>query len=149
MLIWIQSPHEDNLSSCERYKIITSKALGTMHAQHFLITEWEQSIYDSSHFDIGCFRAEPTNYEWCLHPSDTFAYRSTHNNLFLRLTHNPQVKKVCRYIQTTFFFPFVLFCFLFALFFLQTFHYIMTKEVDEEAFFSSKYSLFQQPELFF
>ena len=33
VLIWnIQSPHEDNLSSCERYKIITSKALGTMHA---------------------------------------------------------------------------------------------------------------------
>ena len=88
-----------------------------MHAQHFLITERERSIYDSCHFDIGCFRAEPTNYEWCLHPSDTFAYRSTHNNLFLRLTHNPQVKKVCRYIQTTFFFPFVLFCFLFALFF--------------------------------
>ena len=30
----IQSPNEDNLLSCERYKIITSKALGTMHAQN-------------------------------------------------------------------------------------------------------------------
>ena len=39
--------HEDNLSSCERYKIKTSKALGTMHAQHFLIAEGERSIYDS------------------------------------------------------------------------------------------------------
>ena len=34
----IQSPHEDNLSSCESYKIITSKALGTMYAQHSLIS---------------------------------------------------------------------------------------------------------------
>lgn len=25
-----------NLSSCERYKIVTSKALGTMHTQHSL-----------------------------------------------------------------------------------------------------------------
>ena len=39
--------HEDNLSSCERYKIKTSKALGTMHAQHFLIAERKRSIYDS------------------------------------------------------------------------------------------------------
>ena len=30
----IQSSNEDNLLSCERYKIITSKALGTMHAQN-------------------------------------------------------------------------------------------------------------------
>ena len=65
VLIWtIQSPHEDNLSSCERYKIIvTSKGLGTMHAQHFLIAERELSIYDSCRFDIGRFCAEPTNYE--------------------------------------------------------------------------------------
>ena len=54
VLIWsIPSPHEDNLSSCERYKIITSKALGTMHAQHFLIAQRERSIYDSCRFDIG------------------------------------------------------------------------------------------------
>ena len=40
VLIWnIHSPHEDNLSSCENYKIKTSKALGTMYAQHSLI-EW-------------------------------------------------------------------------------------------------------------
>ena len=64
----------------EVYKIITSKALGTMH---FLIAEREWSIYDSCHFDIGHFCAELTNYEWCLHPSDTFAYRSAHNKLFL------------------------------------------------------------------
>ena len=86
MLIWnIQSPHKDNLSSCGRYKIITSTALGTMHAQHFLIAEREQSIYDSCRFDIGPFRAEPSNYERCLHTSDTYAYRSAHNNLFLTL----------------------------------------------------------------
>ena len=59
--------------------------MGTMHAQHFLIVEQERSIYDSCRFDIGRFRAEPTNYERCLHPSDTFAYRSAHNNLFLTL----------------------------------------------------------------
>ena len=35
----------------ESYKIVTSKALGTMHAQHSLIAAgtltWEQSIYDN------------------------------------------------------------------------------------------------------
>ena len=56
-----------------------------MHAQHFLIAEREQSIYDSCRFDIGPFRAEPTNCERCLHTSDTFAYRCAHNNLFLTL----------------------------------------------------------------
>ena len=87
VLIWnIQSPHEDNLSSCERCKIITSKALGTMRAQHFLIAERERSIYDSCRFDIGRLRSEPTNYERCLHPSDTFAYHSACNNLFLTLS---------------------------------------------------------------
>ena len=52
--IWnIQSPHEDNLSSCERYKIIlTSKALGTRDAHHFLIAEQELSICDSCRFDM-------------------------------------------------------------------------------------------------
>ena len=52
---------------------------------HFFIVEREWSIYDSCHFDIGHFCAELTNYERCLHPSDTFAYRSAHNNLFLTL----------------------------------------------------------------
>ena len=50
-----------------------------MHAQHFLIKDGERSIYDSSHFDIGRFLAEPTNYERPLHSSDIFAYRSAHN----------------------------------------------------------------------
>ena len=61
-----------------------------MHAQHFLIAEREQSIYVSCRFDIGRFRVEPTNYERCLHPIDTFAYSSAHNDLFLtlRVIHN-------------------------------------------------------------
>ena len=73
-------------------------------------------IYDSCHFEIGHFCVEPTNYERCLHPSDTFAYRSAHNNLFLRLMHNPQVKKVCRYMDDFFCFCFILFsfCFIFS-----------------------------------
>ena len=51
--------------------ITTSKALGIIHAQPFqvLIVERERSIYDSCRFDIGRFRAEPTNYERFLHPS--------------------------------------------------------------------------------
>ena len=69
--------------------------MGTMHAQHFLIVERERSIYDSCRFDIGRFRAEPANYERCLHPSDTFAYRSAHNNLFLtlRVIHKLQMRR--------------------------------------------------------
>ena len=43
------------------------------------------TIHDSCRFDIGRFRAEPTTHERCLHPSDTFAYRSADNNLFLTL----------------------------------------------------------------
>ena len=49
---------------------------------------------DSCRFDIGRFRAKPTNYERRLHRSDTFAYRSAHNNLFPPYaTRNPKVKK--------------------------------------------------------
>ena len=70
-----------------------TKALGTMHAQHFLIAEQERSIYDSCRYGIGRFRAEPTNYEQCLHPSDTFAYRSAHNNLFITLHEIHKLKK--------------------------------------------------------
>ena len=70
-----------------------TKAPGTMHAQHFLIAERERSIYDSCRYGIGRFRAEPTNYEQCLRPSDTFAYRSAHNNLFLTLHEIHKLKK--------------------------------------------------------
>ena len=57
-----------------------------MRAQHFLIAERERSIYDSCRFDIGRLRSEPTNCERCLHPSDTFAYHSAYDNLFLTLS---------------------------------------------------------------
>ena len=36
--------------------------------------ERERSTSDSCRFDIGRFRAELTNSERCLHPSDTFGY---------------------------------------------------------------------------
>ena len=67
-----------------------------MHANHFrfLIAEQERSIYDLR-FNIGWFRAEPHNYERCLHLSDKFAYRSAHNNLFLtlRVIHKLQMRR--------------------------------------------------------
>ena len=66
--------------------------MGTMHAQHFLIAERERSIYDSCRFDNGRFRAEPTNYERCLHLSDKFAYRTQY--LVPYATRNPQVKNM-------------------------------------------------------
>ena len=73
----------------EGYKIITSIIKSSGHnacsALIVLIAEWEPSIYDSCHFDIGRFRAEPTNYERRLHPSDTFAYRGAHNYWFITL----------------------------------------------------------------
>ena len=49
-------------------KIKTSKALGTMHARPYLISERERSINDSCRFDVGRFRTEPSNYKRCLHP---------------------------------------------------------------------------------
>ena len=65
----------------------------------FLIAERERSIYDSGpdscRFDIGRFRAKPTNYERRYeHRSDAFAYRSAHTNLLPPYaTRNPRVKK--------------------------------------------------------
>ena len=56
--------------------------------------EWGRSIYDSCRIDIGRFRAEPTNSERCLHPSDTFTYRSAHNSLFLALSEFRKLKNV-------------------------------------------------------
>ena len=56
--IWNSKSILRHLSSCERYEIITSKALGTMHAQHFLIAE-------------RAFSCEPTNcksvHTWVTH----------------------------------------------------------------------------------
>ena len=59
-----------------------------MHAER------ERSIYDSCRFDIGRFRAEPTNSKRCLHPSDTFPYRSAHNSLFPTLRVIRKLKNV-------------------------------------------------------
>ena len=95
LILNIQSPHEDNLSFCERYNIITSKALGIIHAQPFqvLIAERERSIYDSCRFDIGRFRAEPTNYERFLHPSHWhICISQCPQKLVSYATRNPQVK---------------------------------------------------------
>ena len=55
---------EENLSSWEMFKIITSEALDTMHAQPALLDRGTGAIYDSCRFDIGRFRAEPTNYKF-------------------------------------------------------------------------------------
>ena len=86
LFLHIKIPHEDSLSSCERCKIITSEALGTMHAQHFLIAERERSIYDNCCFDIGNFRAIRLITKGVyIRSSDTLAYRGVHNNSFLTL----------------------------------------------------------------
>ena len=60
----IQSLHitEENLSSWEMFKIITSEALDTAHSA--LLDRGTGAIYDSCRFDIGRFRAEPTNYKF-------------------------------------------------------------------------------------
>ena len=68
------------------YKIIKSKALGN---------HGTGTIYNSCRFDIGSFCAKPTNYEQCLHPSDTCAYHSAHNNLFLTLRVIHKLKIDC------------------------------------------------------
>ena len=63
VIIWnIKSPHVNNLYSCKRYKIIT-KLWAQCTFRTVLIAERERSIYDGSRFDMGRFRAEPTNYE--------------------------------------------------------------------------------------
>ena len=66
VLIWnIQSPHEDNLSPHGRVQNhnINHQKLWACSALIVLIAERERSIYDSCRFDIGRFRAEPTNSE--------------------------------------------------------------------------------------
>ena len=59
-----------------------------MHAQHFLIAERERSMNGSCRVGIGGFRAEPTNYPRCLHPSEHL-----HISVPTYTTRNPQVKK--------------------------------------------------------
>ena len=72
VLIWnIQSPHEDNLSSYERYNIITSKAMGPMHAPQVLIVEREWSICDICCLMLGAFVLsrlimKMSTPEWCI-----------------------------------------------------------------------------------
>ena len=71
-LIWnIQSPHELR-QLIVLWKVQTHNIkLDTMHAQHFLIAEREQSIFNTCRFDMGGFRSEPTDYEsvhtWVIH----------------------------------------------------------------------------------
>ena len=63
-----------------------------MHAQYFLIAERERSIFNTCRFDIGGFRGA----DWlrkCPLLSDTFAYRSAQNNLFLTLRVIHALKK--------------------------------------------------------
>ena len=63
---WRQS----SCDSCEMYKINTSR---------------NATIYDSCRFDMGRFRAEPTDLPKVSTSEWTFAYRSAHNDLFLTL----------------------------------------------------------------
>ena len=71
-LIWnIQSAHELR-QLIVLWKVQTHNIkLDTMHTQHFLIAERERSIFNTCRFDIGGFRAEPTDYEsvhtWVIH----------------------------------------------------------------------------------
>ena len=54
---------QDNLSPHGRVQNHNIKSSGhNARSAHFLIAEREQSIYDRCRFDIGRFRAEPTNY---------------------------------------------------------------------------------------
>ena len=92
-LIWnIQSPHELR-QLIVLWKVQTHNIkLDTTHAQHFLIAERERSIFNTCRFDIGGFRGA----DWlrkCPHLSDTFAYSSAQNNLFLTLRVIHALKK--------------------------------------------------------
>ena len=73
------------------------KSSGHHALSALLIAERERSIYDSCRFDIGRFRADPTNYERCPHPSDTLSYHSVHNNLFLTLRVIHKLKRCMLY----------------------------------------------------
>ena len=92
-LIWnIQSSHELRQLNV-LWKVQTHNIkLDTLHAQYFLIAERERSIFNTCRFDIGGFRGA----DWlrkCPHLSDTFAYRSAQNNLFLTLRVIHTLKK--------------------------------------------------------
>ena len=47
------------------------------------------------------FSCDPTNYERCLHPSETFAYRSAHNNSFLMLRVIHELKRGSGFFQAS------------------------------------------------
>ena len=138
VLIWIQSPHEDNLSSCERYKIITSPESSGHNACSALLDHGTGTIdLRQLPFDIGCFCAEPTNYEWCLHPSDTFklhiAVPTITCSLGLCLIH--KLKRFVTIYKQLFFLLLFYFVFFLLYFFCRPFTTLWKKEVEEEAFF--------------
>ena len=84
-LIWnIQSPHELRKLIVLRKVQTHNIKLDTMHAQHFLIAERD----DRSSTLVVLHRGLSCEADWlrkCPHLSDTFAYRSAQNNLFLTL----------------------------------------------------------------
>ena len=84
MLIWnIQSPHEDN-RPVTPVKCTKSAHRGTQRSTTVVV------------LISGAFVRSRLIYERCLHLSDTFAYRSAHNNLFLTLRVIHKLKIVSR-----------------------------------------------------
>ena len=80
---------------CKKINASTSHAKCTKSAHRGTGT-----IYDSFVLISGAFVWSRLIYEGCLHLTDTYAYRSVHNNLFLTLHVIRKLKSVALNLRT-------------------------------------------------
>ena len=81
IVLWKVQNHNVRSSGHNARSALLDRGTGTIDLRQLLF--WHRT-----------FSCDPTNYERCLHPSDTLAYRSVHINSFLTLRiYNPRVKK--------------------------------------------------------
>ena len=85
IVLWKVQNHNVRSSGHNARSALLDRGTGTIDLRQLLF--WHRK-----------FSCDPTNYERCLHPSDTSAYDSLHNNppaitRSLRATGNPLVKK--------------------------------------------------------
>ena len=80
IVLWKVQNHNVRSSGHNARSALFDRGTGTIDLRQLLF--WHRK-----------FSCDPTNYERCLHPSDTLAYRGVHNNSFLTLRVIHELKK--------------------------------------------------------
>ena len=80
IVLWKVQNHNVRSSGHNARSALLDRGTGTIDLRQLLF--WHRK-----------FSFDPTNYERCLHPNDTLAYRGVHNNSFLTLRVIHELKK--------------------------------------------------------